>query len=187
MTLAKRLHPGAAAFINEANRCAANGLFVEIKGAKLGNLQAGQVVEVLAGPFDTAEGIVYWQVYSPFLRAKGYTPEGRPAHNDYWLDPVPTVQTFHVIHRLTPGVRAFVETKTEKPNRLRQQASADAPIIASVPGGTVVTLDDSAAFFNDRDGWLWWFVTANGQQGWMAEVRKGEYNLLPLTVPVRCA
>jgi len=76
MTHRTPLSAGAAAFVNEANR---------------GDMQAGQVVEILEGPFDSATGIVYWRVYSPFLRTKGFTPEGRPAANDYWLDQVPTV------------------------------------------------------------------------------------------------
>lgn len=176
-----------AAYVNEANNCAANGLFQQIGGRKLGNLPAGQVVEILDGPFDTPNGIVYWKVYSPLLKKKGFTPEGRPAQNDYWLNPAPAVQTFPVVHRLTQGVRAFVETKTDKPNNLRDAASINAVIIASVKPGTVVTLANSASIFNAQDGWLWWKVTANGQSGWMAEVRNGVYNLLPLTVPVACA
>ena len=176
-----------AAYVNEANHCAANGLFQQIGGRKLGNLPAGQVVEVLDGPSDTANGVVYWKVYSPLLKKVGFTPEGRPAQNDYWLDPAPTVQTFHVIHRLTPGVRAFVETKSGKPNNLRQRASTKAAIIAAVAGGTEVALAGSAPFLNEEDGWLWWHVTANGRQGWMAEVKNGVYNLLPLVVPVGCA
>ncbi|MER2599544.1 MAG: hypothetical protein ABTQ73_08495 [Caldilineales bacterium] len=176
-----------AAYVNEANHCAPNALFQQIGGRSLGNLPAGQVVEVLDGPFDTVNGIVYWKVYSPLLKKVGFTPEGRPAQNDYWLDPVPTFQTFHVVHRLTPGARAFVETKTGKSNNLREWAGLTAPIVASVPPGAIVTLDGSAPFLNGQDDWLWWYVTVNGQQGWMAEVNNGVYNLLPLTVAVQCA
>lgn len=186
MTHRTPLSAGAAAFVNEANRCAANGLFKQLGGAKLGDMQAGQVVEVLEGPFDSATGIVYWRVYSPFLRTKGFTPEGRPAANDYWLDQVPTVQASGISHRIRPGTSAFVETRTGKPNILRSNPDQTSANLASFSGGAVVTVKQAQPVFNRNDGWLWWQVKVNGMEGWMAEVNSGVYNLIPLTVPVRC-
>jgi len=58
MTHGPRLYPGAAAFVNEANNCMANVLLSQPGSGRLGLLQAGQVVEVLSGPFDVA-GIRY--------------------------------------------------------------------------------------------------------------------------------
>ena len=186
MTHGPRLYPGAAAFVNEANNCMANALLSQPGGGRLGLLQAGQVVEVLSGPFDGA-GIRYWQVYSPFLGMTGYTPEGRPATGDYWLDLAPTYQTSGVIHRLMPGTSAFVETKSGQGNILRSDPAKTSRNLATVRGGTIVTVLQGPAHQNPTDKWLWWAVEVNGLQGWMAEINlSGETNLLPLTVPVHC-
>lgn len=106
--------------------------------------------------------------------------------NDYWLDPVPTLQAPGVAHRISPGTSAFVETKTGEPNVLRRDPDKDSDRIASVSGGAIVAVKQAQPIFNPKDGWLWWHVKVNGMEGWMAEVRNGVYNLIPLTVPVHC-
>lgn len=186
MTHGTRLYSGAAAFVNEANNCKANALLSQPGSGRLGLLQAGQVVEVLSGPTDVA-GIRYWQVFSPFLQRTGYTPEGRPAAGDYWLDPAPTYQTSGITHRLLPGTEAFVETKSGQPNILRSDPAKTSRELARVRGGTIMTVLQGPAHYNSTDEWLWWAVEVNGLQGWMAEINlKGETNLLPVTVPVPC-
>lgn len=176
-----------AAFVNEANACMANALLTRPGSGRIGLLQAGQVVEVLKGPIKV-NGIHYWEVFSPFFQRRGYTPEGRPERNDYWLDLAPTYQTSGIAHRLLPGTSAFVETRSGKPANLRSDHARTAPVLAQISGGTIVQVLSQPAFFNPTDGWLWWPVEVNGRRGWMAEIKlSGETNLLPLTVPVRCS
>ncbi len=186
MTHGPRLYPGAAAFVNEANNCMANVLLSQPGSGQLGLLQAGQVVEVLSGPFDVA-GIRYWQVFSPFLQKIGYTAEGQPAAGNYWLNLAPIHQTSGINHRLMPGTSAFVETKSGQRNILRTDHAKTSQQLAEVPSGTIVTVLQGPAHQNTKDGWLWWPVEVNGLQGWMAEIKlNGETNLHPLTVPVHC-
>lgn len=182
-----RLYSGAVAFVNEANNCRDNAFLRQPGSGRLGLLKAGQVVEVLDGPYNHTNGIVYWRVFSPSLQKIGYTAEGQPAVGNYWLNLAPIHQTSGINHRLLPGTEAFVETKSGQPNILRSDPAKTSRELAKVREGTIVTVLQGSAHQNTKDGWLWWPVEVNGLQGWMAEIDlKGETNLLPVTVPVPC-
>lgn len=67
-----------------------------LNGFRIGQLPAGAIFEVLAGP-ECADGYVWWQIaYTPPAdeaeTLTGWTAEGLPAEEEYWLEPRGTVE-----------------------------------------------------------------------------------------------
>lgn len=90
---------------------------------------------------------------------------GAPPPNITYM---PTRLTTDITGYITPGL----------PVNLRAEPNTTAPIIAEIAAESV--FDVFAGPSCDDQGYLWWQVSVDGQTGWMAEGRDGDYFVEPL-------
>lgn len=84
-----------------------------------------------------------------------------------------------VVGRLEVGAEAIVRVVGDTLN-MRQEPNINAPVIAELESGTVVTLLDGPV---SADNFVWWRVrTADGQEGWSVERITSGGTLLGLTM-----
>lgn len=92
--------------------------------------------------------------------------------------PLPTAMQFTCIDllpRLTRGGQARVTPGL--PNVLRERPTADSRYIGEVPGEAVFDVLDGPQC---AEGYIWWYIRYNGQQGWTIENFETEYVLEPI-------
>lgn len=92
--------------------------------------------------------------------------------------PLPTAMQFTCIDlppRLTRGGQARVTPGL--PNVLRERPTADSRYLGEVPGEGVFDVLDGPQC---AEGYIWWYIQYNGQQGWTIENFETEYVLEPI-------
>src|SRR5262245_4781760 len=82
----------------------------------------------------------------------------------------PTQLDYDQFGQITPG----------SPNNLRDQPGSVGQIIGQIPGGAVFYVMSGPVC---QDGFNWWMVNYNGQQGWTVEGQGSTYYAVPYTPP----
>lgn len=159
-------------------------------GQQVGQIPAGGVFEVLAGP-ECAGGFLWWQVN--YQGTVGWTVEG--SAGEYFVDPVvreatampqPTASG-DAVCSLPPRLQVGREGKTTSntPSRLRDNPGTSGRQIGQInPLSTFQIMEGPVC----ADGIHWWQVQASGTTGWTAEGVDGEYlielvEILPTPTP----
>ncbi len=177
------------------------GMTVQISGSETGTVrlratpsQSGNVlaqllvgttgIEIIGGPVcrDTWR---WWQV--TFHGQTGWISEGN--RNLYYLAPIPSNDPSQnspdnsnsqqacgsaPSQRLRKGMIARVVTPDGV--NLRAQPSRAAAIIGKFPQNTTLQLTGDPVC---REGWRWWQVSVQGENGWMSEGDRLEYYIAP--------
>lgn len=96
-------------------------------------------------------------IYTPLPTAMQFT----------CIDLLPRLSRGSNIARVTPGL----------PNVLRERPTADSRYLGEIPGEAIIDVLDGPQC---AEGYIWWYIRYNGQQGWTIETFESEYVLEPI-------
>jgi hypothetical protein len=145
-------------------------------GTVIGNIPAGGVFQVLAGPQCAGDNRWWWQVnYNGLV---GWTGEGE-GYNHYWVEPLysppnPTLTPIPVSCSLPTrlNVGGYGRVTPGLPNVVRNapgtaSTGANSVAIGQIPGGGVFYVASGPSC--GSDGRWWWYINYQGLIGWTAE------------------
>ncbi|MBZ0303775.1 MAG: SH3 domain-containing protein, partial [Anaerolineae bacterium] len=142
----------------------------------IGEIPAGGVFSVLAGPSCGTDGRWWWQVN--YFGLVGWTAEGE-GYNNYWLEPWSdggAACPGFLPSRLLTGGKGSVTSVPNLPNRVRSGPAFDADTLGLIPVNGVFSVLSGPYC---RDNSAWWQVNYYGLVGWTAEGQWNTYWLQP--------
>ncbi|MCO5194744.1 MAG: SH3 domain-containing protein [Anaerolineae bacterium] len=154
-----------------------------LNSAVIGRFPAGAVLDIVGGP-RTADGIIWWKVYSRSQNLSGWTAEGLNG-TDYLAHIIGVPRCANSLRSILDGQdRAYVMTTTPDANLLRGYPDTSARIIGRMQPGETMTIVDGP-FCDVNENIVWWEVVPDSNprlHGWTAESEDFEYYLAPLTL-----
>lgn len=159
-----RVTPGLPNVVRTAPGTSATGA----NSVVIGEIPAGGIFYVLAGPVCGSDGRPWWQVNYNGLT--GWTAEGE-GYGSYWVEPYhigpnPGTCAGALTPRLSAGMTGRVTAWPPLPNRIRSNAGYGNSVIGWIPAGATFSVLSGPVC---ASGGNWYQVSYHGVTGWTVE------------------